>query len=81
MARPRKLTKKQPVKLTLSPSLRIEADKLAFCENVSLSELVERLLKEEIESGVAEDQAPYKTQGKPKRPPHPPRADAEEASA
>jgi hypothetical protein len=48
MGRPKLKTRKLPVKLTLSPDLRAEAETLAYENNESLSALVARLLGEEI---------------------------------
>ena len=48
MGRPKLKTRKLPVKLTLSPDLRSEAETLAYENNESLSALVARLLVAEI---------------------------------
>jgi hypothetical protein len=55
-------TTKQPVKLSLSPQLRADAEALAYSRNESLSGMVERLLTSELNARgeiVQKEQAPY----------------------
>jgi hypothetical protein len=58
MGRPAKKTKKVPLNLTMEPELRDWAVAYAYVKNESLSEMVARLLKQEVADHCAKKKPP-----------------------